>query len=185
MAAQKKTINLLLEDELEKSPLGRFLKWALTTGRYIIVFTELIVIIVFLSRFKLDRDLANLHEEIAQKQTIITASAELENEVRFLQKRLAAINKVQKQSLETSLILKELGEIIPLDVFFSELKIQKNSISLAGISLSNTGIATFLNGLKSSDRFEQLDLKSVSSGGEKDPTLKFQVSVRLSNKNQK
>lgn len=184
MAAQKKTINFLLEDKLEKSPLGQFLKWALTTGRYIVVFTELIVIIVFLSRFKLDKDLANLHEEIAQKQTIITASAELENEVRFLQNRLAAINKAQKQSLETSLILKELGEIIPLDVFFSELEIQKSSISLTGMSLSNTGIATFLSGLKSSDRFEQLDLKSISSRGEKDPTLKFQVSARLSNKNQ-
>jgi hypothetical protein len=53
-ARKKKTINFLPEDELEKSPIGRFLKWALKAGRYIIVLTELIVVVVFISRFRLD-----------------------------------------------------------------------------------------------------------------------------------
>ena len=145
---QKKTINFLLEDELEKSPLGKFLKWALNIGRHIIIFTELIVITAFAARFKLDKDLANLHEEIIQKQTIIESSAELENEVRFLQKRLTAIDMAQKQSLKTSFILEELSRIIPFDVVFSDLEINKKSILLTGTSLSNVGIATFLSGLK-------------------------------------
>jgi len=179
VAAPKKTINFLLEDALGKSSLGRFLGWALSIGRYIITFTELIVIIVFISRFKLDKDLANLNEEIVKKQTIIEASAELENEVRFLQKRLTIINKAQKQSLKTYSILEELAEIIPLDVVFSNLEVKKSSISLTGTSLSNTGIATFINGLKSSERFEQLNLQSVSSEGEEDPTLKFRMSAKL------
>lgn len=176
---QKKTINLFLKDELEKSPFGKFLKWALNIGRHIITFTELIVIIVFISRFKLDKDLADLHKEIVQKQTIIESSAELENEVRFLQKRLTAIDRAQKQSLKPSLVLEELSRIIPFDVVFSDLEINKNSILLTGTSLSNMGIATFLSGLKSSSQFEQLDLKSIASGGEKDPGLKFEISAKL------
>ena len=176
---QKKTINFFLEDKLEKSPLGKFLKWALNIGRYVITFTELIVIIVFVSRFKLDKDLANIHEEITRLPSPFLSPPELENEVRFLQKRLTAIDKAQKQDLKASLVLKELSKIIPFDVAFSDLEINKNSILLTGTSLSNIGIATFLSGLKSSSEFEQLDLKSISSGEEKNPALEFQISAKL------
>ncbi|HUV46990.1 MAG TPA: PilN domain-containing protein [Candidatus Bathyarchaeia archaeon] len=177
MAAQKKTINLLPKDTFEKGFLGKFLKWGLTFGRHIIVFTELIVIIVFISRFKLDRDLAELNQEISRKQTIIVASTELETEARFLQKRLAVIKSIYLNSLNATLIIDELTRIIPIDVYFSKLEIGRNSISLTGISLSNAGLATFLGGLKDSELFENLDLNSVSSGGEEDPSLQFEIQA--------
>jgi Tfp pilus assembly protein PilN len=177
VAAQKKTINFLPGDKLEKSPLGIFLKWALAIGRHIIIFTELIVIVVFLIRFKLDKDLIDLHEEIVQKQNLVAASAELENEARFLQQRLEVISKIQPEGVKSFLILKELSEIIPLDVVFSELAIQPDSISLEGTSFSNAGLATLISGLKSSDYFEQLDIKTVSSKGERDSALEFEIGA--------
>jgi hypothetical protein len=63
----KKEINLLPKEEFEKKPLGKFLVWALSIGRYIVIFTELIVILAFLSRFKLDRDLADLNQSVREK----------------------------------------------------------------------------------------------------------------------
>ena len=62
----KKDINLLPREEFEQKTVGRFLIWALTVGRWIVIVTELIVITAFLSRFKLDRDLANLYEKIRE-----------------------------------------------------------------------------------------------------------------------
>ena len=53
-------INLLPKTEFELSFWGRFIKWALSTGRYIIILTELVVIIAFMSRFKLDRDASDV-----------------------------------------------------------------------------------------------------------------------------
>ena len=179
MAAQKKTINFIPGDELEKSPIGRFLKWALVVGRYITIFTELIVIIVFLSRFKLDRDLNDLHEEIIAKQTIIASSIELENEVRFLQKRLEIINKAQDENLNTSIIIDELTSLIPTDVVFSNLKINKKSVILTGTSFSNLGLANLTNGLIANEHFENVNLKSVSSEGENNPALDFEIETNL------
>ena len=63
----KLKINLLSKKDLEEKALGRFLKWSLSFGRYIIVGTEIIVLIAFFSRFKLDRQLTDLHEAINQK----------------------------------------------------------------------------------------------------------------------
>lgn len=182
MAAPKKTINLLPGDKLEKSPLGRFLKWALDFGRYIIVFTELLVMIAFFSRFKLDRDLAELQEEIKNKQNVIVASQELEKEVRFLQQRLDLIKKYQKQTGSSQLALNNFSQIIPLDVFLSRLDIDQTEVSFTGTSLSYAGLATFINGLQKSPVFERVDFTSVSSGGERDPSLEFKMAVGLTRK---
>lgn len=179
MSRLKKTINLLPKDELEKTPIGKFLKWTLTFGRYIVIFTELIVILAFLARFKFDRDLANLHEEIERKQAIIISFENLENNVRFLQKQLEIIKKIETESLDPSLVLEELSKITPIDMAFNELTIQDESISIEGNSLSNVGLNTFLNGLKSNKLFSQINLESISSRGKKDPTIKFRLSVKL------
>ena len=179
MAAPKKTINFLLESSLEKGPVAKFINWALRFGRYIVLFTQLIVILVFMARFKLDHDLAGINEELEKKQIVVEASAELENELRFLQKRLSAINRIQSQALKPSLIINELNKITPIDVTYSELIINQNSLALKATSLSNPGVATFLNGLNESEFFEQIDLRTISSGGIKNPGLKFEVSTTL------
>ena len=46
----------------------KFLNWSLTFGRYIIIGTEIIVLVAFFSRFKLDRDFIDLHDQVKEKQ---------------------------------------------------------------------------------------------------------------------
>jgi len=50
----KKEISLLPDEENLDSFSARAFRWLTTVGRYVIVFTELIVICAFLSRFWLD-----------------------------------------------------------------------------------------------------------------------------------
>ena len=69
--AIKTTIEFIPQEDWEKTSFGKFLKWLLNVGRWIVIVTELIVIIAFVSRFKLDRDLTNLNEKVKQKQAII------------------------------------------------------------------------------------------------------------------
>src|SRR3989344_8016651 len=88
MPARKSTLNLLPRSDLDGSWWGRFLKWALSTGRYIIILTEMVVIMAFLSRFKLDRDLSDLAERIEGKKNVLVALSGNENVFRSIQKRL-------------------------------------------------------------------------------------------------
>ena len=65
------SVNLLTQDDFSSSPIGKVFLWALSVGRYIVVITELIVILSFLSRFKLDRDLTDVNEAIEKQKAII------------------------------------------------------------------------------------------------------------------
>lgn len=180
MAARKREIELIPKEEWEKKPLGRFLKWALTVGRYIVIITELIVILAFLSRFKLDRDLTDLYEEIKQKQAIVESASDLESDVRFLQKRLATIQILEKKQLGTARVLEELTRLTPLDVSFTNLSSTSQEINFSATALSEAGMATFLKNLEASTRFENLDLSQVSSGATGEIGIQFNLSAKLS-----
>lgn len=174
MPAQKKEISLLPAEEAMR--LARFLKWALSFGRWIVIVTELIVILCFLSRFKLDRDLTDLSEKIKQQQVIIASFGDLEKNFRNLQKRLATIDKLEKEQLLASILLDKLSKTVSLDVSLSELTIQENEIEISGLALSEAGFGSFIKALSAS-RFEKINLENVSrqeTGG-----IEFQLRAEI------
>jgi len=84
----KKEISLLPSEENLNSPLAKITKWATSTGRVVIIFVELIVILAFLSRFSLDRRNADLSETLRQQKAILASTKDFENDYLSLQKRL-------------------------------------------------------------------------------------------------
>ena len=182
MAAQKSTIEFLPQEDWEKGSLGKILKWALTVGRYIVIFTELIVMLAFLSRFKFDRDLTDLNEEIEQKQAVVQSSAQFEEKFRLLQKQLLSIETLEKNRLQTNKVLTELASLTPIDVYLSNLNITEKEISLTATALSEGGLATFLNSLKKSTLFEKITLSQVSLGSQKTIGINFQLKSELAQK---
>ncbi len=179
MAAQKTTVEFIPQEEWEKTSFGKFLKWVLTVGRYIVIITELIVILAFLSRFKLDRDLTDFNEKVKQQQAIINASAQFEKEFRFLQKRLSTIEGLRKTQLETDQILTELGNLTPVDVYLDNFAVTDKQVSLTATALSEAGLATFLNNLKASPKFTKLTISNVSSGMEEGVGISFELKSEL------
>ncbi|MDE2025485.1 MAG: hypothetical protein KGJ07_03255, partial [Patescibacteria group bacterium] len=65
--------------------LDQFVGWALTIGRVVVILTELIALGAFLYRFGLDRQLVDLHDKIAQEQSIVDLLKQNENSYRNLQ----------------------------------------------------------------------------------------------------
>lgn len=179
MAARKTNIEFLPREEWEKKPSGKFLKWVLTVGRYIVVVTEFIVILAFLSRFKLDRDLTNLHEDIRQKQAIIKSSAIFEKRFRFLQKRLSTIEGLEKTQIEADAILAELASLTPIDVYLSNFAVSGKVVSLTATALSESGLATLLNNLKRSSRFTNISVSQLSIAGVEGVGIQFEVGSEL------
>src|SRR3989344_2931274 len=57
-------LNLLHPNEIPPSLPTRFLRWIVSYGRYIVIFTEIIVVSAFVFRFKLDADLDQLKTDI-------------------------------------------------------------------------------------------------------------------------
>lgn len=177
MAAREKEISLLPREEFEKTRFGRFLKWALSFGRWIVIITELIVILCFLSRFKLDRDLTDLGEKIKQQQAIIASFGDLEENFRNLQKRLSTIDDLEKQQLGVSSFLDEISRLVPLDVSLGDLVVGEKKVKISAIALSEAGLNSFIEELSKS-KFNKIALENVSR--EKSGEIKFSLTTEIS-----
>ncbi len=174
----KSQINLLPREEFEKKPLGKFLLWALSIGRWIVVFTELVVILAFLSRFKLDRDIADLYDQIKQKQAIIASSSSFEQDFLFLQKRLSEIKNLEKGQVKVTSIVSAISALTPGDVSFSSFSFDEEAVKLSGVALSEEGLGSFLAGLATSPSFSEVTLSSVSKKTGEEAGIRFSLTAK-------
>lgn len=177
MAAHKTSIEFLPQEEWEKSSFGKFLKWSLSIGRYIVIFTELLVVLALLSRFKLDRDLSDLNEEIKQQQAIIEASSQFEEEFRLLQSRLAKAETLSENSTQPVTVLQEISSLVPVNVILSNLNINDKDISFNAETLDETGLATFIQKLQTSPKFYNVNLSQISSSSKEKATITFSINL--------
>ncbi|MEA3355454.1 MAG: PilN domain-containing protein [Patescibacteria group bacterium] len=179
MAAQKKQINLLPKDKWEVGIVGKLLKWALNIGRYVVVFTELIVISAFLFRFSLDRKLTDLRKEMKQKQEVVVFYEDFESSFRKIQKQLENIKETNASSVDVESILLNISQITPIDTVYSRINIVAEEVSLEGETLSEIGLATLLAKAQENKKFSEVVLESVASATEKNQVIKFRMTLGL------
>jgi len=145
----KDEISLLPHKGLEGT-LGSLVNWLLSVGRYIIIFTELIVIGAFLSRFWLDRKNSDLSEEIRQEKAILESTAGFEEEFRLFQTRLLAVAKALQASDDPLLPLKVVAETLPPDISLIRCGFTgegKNEISILALVFSEESLAEFVSNI--------------------------------------
>jgi Tfp pilus assembly protein PilN len=175
----KKEINLIPKEEFEKKPLGKFLLWLLSVGRWIVIFTELVVILAFISRFKLDRDLTNLYEQIKQKQAIINSYSDFEKEFRSFQEKISKIKELEKDQVKITSIISNISSFTPGDIIFSTLNYEKETkeIKINGLALSEEGLGGFIAGFSNSQEFTDVNLSSISKKPE-EIGIKFSLTAK-------
>ena len=182
---KEKEINLLPKDQWEKGVIGRILHWALNVGRYVVVFTELIVISAFLFRFGLDRKLTDLNEEMKQKQSIVKSYGDLEEKFRRLQFQLETVKTTGDEAINAGLILANISKITPLDTVYSSININEENISLEGQTFSEVGLATLLAKAQASEIFTGVVLENISSATDKSQAIDFRMILELEDKTKK
>lgn len=129
------SVNLLPKDPFLDSIVGKFLLWSLQIGRYLVVFTELVVILSFLSRFKLDRDLTDLNEKITvQKQTILSYG-DTEAKFNAAKSKIETIKLIQDSQLGLN-TLTFLEQNLPIDVKLNRLTSSVNGWTIDASTLS-------------------------------------------------
>lgn len=172
------TINLLPKDPFFETTLGKILKWALSIGRYIVIFTELVVILSFVTRFNLDRQVTDLNTAIAQKQTIIESYGSLEDEVRQTQTKISQYLQIE-QTANLAEVFPELSTITPKDVRLDELNIQPDRVMLSGVTGSQTSLSLLITNIQLSPYFRNVSVDQIENGDSRDPGFHFQISAAI------
>lgn len=152
------SINLLGDSEMDHTPLGRIVTWAITYGRYIMIGTEIVVLLAFISRFSLDRKLTDLKEEATQKQDIIEANAGFEREVRVLQDKLAKIKALLVAPVDPLDTLVAFQSLLPSGVYLQSFDLTRDKITIQAIAGSTTAFAQFINNLRNARTITAVDI---------------------------
>lgn len=183
MPAKTISINLLGDSDMEHTPLGRIVGWAVTYGRYIMIGTEIVVLLAFISRFSLDRKLTDLKEEVSQKQDIIEANLAFEKDIRELQDTLGKIKVLINQPVNPLSAVTLFQTILPQGVYLKSYDLNKNILSIQATAGSTDAFAQFMRNLQSSKYLTAVDIGDIN----RDPLfgIQFGFTARLAASNSK
>lgn len=171
-------VNLVPQDPFFETALGRFLKWALSVGRYIVIFTEMIVILSFASRFTLDRMVTDLNSSIHQKERVIASYGDLEKNFRFVQKQIEDYQQFKQESNLVD-IFPILNENVPDNVVFETLLVRSDAINFTGSALSQNALNVLVNNLQLSPYFTEVSVDKIESRGEKTAGFNFDMRSKI------
>ncbi len=165
------SINLVKNKQI---PLfDKFMNWALTAGRLIVIITEIVAVSAFIYRFSLDERLIDLHSSIKGKQALISLLKQDENKYRNLQDRIALASSLLEKNAKTNKIVLDIVGLIPQGVKINNLTFNKDKIAINAAINSVSSLTDFINSLK-----DYPDIKSVSIDNiENKPSIGLSVNV--------
>jgi len=122
--------NLLIKRE--KTVLGEAVSFLNSYAKYVIVLTQIIVLVVFFIKIVLDQTIIDLKENIDQKNQIILTAQEMVNNNNLIASKLTEINSIlntnnyRYQALETVLTN------IPKSIKLNSIQLLNNQIIIDG-----------------------------------------------------
>ena len=171
-------VNLMPKDPFFETPIGRILNWTLSVGRYVVIFTQLVVILSFATRFVLDRQVTDLNTTINQKRIAIESYQDLEKRFLFIQKQITDIKQLKQES-NLMEIFPLLNETIPANIILDDLTIRPNEVVFSGAALSQTSLNVLVNNVKLSPHFDSVSIGKIESRGENAPGLAFDIKAKV------
>lgn len=152
-------INLLSKPEV--SLIEKVLYFFLNYLRYILVFTQIVVIGVLFYRFRIDQNIIDLKDSLAQKKEIVAAVKPLLDEAEKVNNQSIAIKKVaSEQNIQLS-ALKYIMSIFPESVSLTSLSIGELDFTLKGTTSDSRQLQLFYARLQTDKRFKSVTLSNI------------------------
>lgn len=171
-------LDLLKPQSNPEKLLTKFLRWLLSSGRFIFIIVEAVVLVAFFTRFKLDADLATRKETIEEQIPYIESLKPDEILIRQTQLKLATINELKTNQPDYSQILQQIAGNTPLSVTITSLDLEKTSdkvhLHINAQAQNNKDVITFITKLKEDKHFSSVIL---SSAGLEETFIKFTIEA--------
>lgn len=171
-------LDLLKPQSNPEKLLVKLIRWLLSTGRYLLIFVEALVLIAFISRFKFDADLADKKEAIESQIAYIEALKSSEILIRQTQLKLSSIAAEKTNSVDYPTIFQKIADQTPLAVKIISLNIGKNigqgNIQINAEAQSNNDVTSFITGLKEDQIFSDVTLTGI---GLEQGVISFSISA--------
>lgn len=164
----KLDLNLLYPQGLRSKLPVAFLKWLINYGRFIVIIVEIIVVATFITRFKYDADLEDLKDQINSRVPYLESLSSDELKIRQTQLELNTIKKTYSLSPQWGQIFKQISEKTPQNIKFTSLTLEPvintpdTAFRFSAVTNSNNNLIVFINKLKTTPNFKDVNLASIS-----------------------
>lgn len=173
-------LNLLKPQSNPEKILIKLVRWLLSSGRYIFIFVEALVLVAFIARFKLDADLAAKKEAIEEQIPYIESLGPYEILIRNTQAKLATIDSIKRNSPNWSEIFKKIADQVPASVKINSIRMEKGvdstTLHIIGQTQINSDITNFVAGLRENPNFTNITVTSLSL---EENVIKFTIDAAV------
>jgi hypothetical protein len=170
-------INLLPQKGLSNTASGRVLAWILSTFRIIVIVTEILVMVAFLSRFWLDAQNSDLKDSIEEKTILLAASQSFVDDFKSVQNRSTIFMEMSKGSGFASTTLETLKTLLPTDLSISSVTYSNGQFTLEGKTPNERSVQQLIVNLSSTSIFGESYLENLTTDVENPNQLNFKISV--------
>jgi len=160
MARKDSSINLVGENI---NFVDRFITWALTVGRVVIILTEVIALGAFLYRFSLDRQLIDLHSKIKQEQAVVSYLKDNEDTFRNIQNRLSLAANFGGIAENQVKLLGDMVSFAPSGMVFNNIAIQEDRIRINASTNLVSSLSEFVKKLRSYSKIENVIIEKIEN----------------------
>lgn len=171
-AAPKSDLNIdLLPKSAPSGTATEAVHWALTVGRYLVIFTEIIALGAFLVAIWLSKEKNDLKTTIKQRQAEVNAYQTCdpdnpdkfcEDRFRRIQNQINQVTALDTAQIENNPVLTEFLTLLPVGIKLDDLSLDKNQITFAGTLPSETELQTLIESFNSSAKINSLDITSLT-----------------------
>ena len=144
-----------------------------------VIFTELVVIVAFITSLVLDYQKRNLEDEIDQKIQFLDANYDFEKEFRFTQGRLTEINSLLSKQFGSKNVIDRFTPLISSEITISKILISTDSIRIDGSSRSALGLGQTVYAFKNATWLSGVTITNVSTGGNTGGEIKFSLAAQI------
>ena len=155
-------VNLLPKTSFEFSSLGKFLSWAMTSGRVMVVLTEFVVLLSFGSRFYFDKKINDLSEVIDQKMAQMERYTEIEAQMRTVLAKQKPVVSYLERNINFAKKYENLNASVPKGIIMEKVYIDQNTLRLTGKAEIELAFATFLANIKKMESLSYLNIRDTN-----------------------
>jgi hypothetical protein len=171
---QKRSSNINLVASRKGGMFDRFINWALSIGRLVVILVELIALLAFGYRFVLDRELIDLHSKIKAEAKQISFQKADEDAYRNLQSRLKVATDYIYGSDKKVRIFNHILGLAPQGMSFNDFSLNESELSVNATVESVSALSMFVNNLKN---YPEIDSVSINRIGNKPSSAIIVVSI--------
>lgn len=175
-----KSINLLDPVNRPEDIWERIYDWLFNVGKYILISVEVLVLIVFFSRFAIDRMNNNLTDDINDQVNTLSNDFFRRSEIRFnnLHALLLDLNTLSNDQKKNSTIVSSITESIPSNIKLEQFSFTRGQVNMSFTANDFESIQSYESLLRRNPKYSDVRI-NLSKSGESTSKIDFTVSFNI------